>query len=150
MSIVRINNDNYEKFSEVLEWRGTGNRIKKSEEEVNKVKGFFEEHNIFESNHFLLYGAKLNEKYVGYVGACFIPKPDKRLGLMYVDELWVHSDYRGKGISQKLLDKIYEEAEKQGVWRVRLYVGAENDSARRAYKKNGYEEKGDCIFCERE
>ena len=148
--IRRINEENYRKFSEVLQWRGTGVKEEKSEEEIKKVLEFFNKHDFFKNDHFLLFGAELDGEYVGYIGASFIPKPDNRLGTFFVDELWVHEDYRGKNIAQALLDEVYNEGKRKGAWRVRLYVSEENPAGRRAYAKNGYIEKGSCLFCERD
>ncbi|WBW96428.1 GNAT family N-acetyltransferase [Oceanirhabdus sp. W0125-5] len=148
--IKRIKEDNYREFSKVLQWRGTGIKEEKSEEEIKKVLEFFNKHDIFKNDHFLLFAAELEGEYVGYIVASFLPKPDNRLGTFFVDELWVHEEYRGKNIAQALLDEVYNEGKRQGVWRVRLYVAEDNPAGRRAYAKNGFVEKGPCQFCERD
>lgn len=67
---------------------------------------------------------------------------------MYVDELWTAAPYRGLGVAGALLETVIELAEQLNLWRVRLYVDVENDSARACYQRAGFVEKGECLFLE--
>ena len=58
-------------------------------------------------------------------------------GWMYVDILWVHGDYRKKGIGTKLLSAAEDEAIKRGCHHVHL--DTMSWQAPEFYKKHGYE-----------
>lgn len=59
--------------------------------------------------------------------------------LINIHDLMVESDYRGKGISQKLLQKVEEIATSKGCCKITLEVLAGNSIAQNAYLKYGFE-----------
>ena len=61
------------------------------------------------------------------------PKQFVYLGFMYV-----HPEYRGKGINGKLIQKLVEWAKDKKIHEIQLDVYAENKSALVAYKKLGF------------
>lgn len=149
-SIVRIGHKEYLDFCKLLEWRRTGkeeNNISAYEDE--KLNNFFEKYNILDSDMFYIFAARTNEKYIGYITAAIIPKPDPRLGTLYVDELWVAETYRRKNIAKLLMDEVFQISKKMNMWKVRLYVAENNDIARNFYKKVGFSEINATIFCEK-
>ncbi len=77
-----------------------------------------------------------------------IPKLDPRIGILYIDELWVPEFYRRKGIATLLVKEVLEVAKGLDLWRVRLDVATSNDAARNLYKKVGFLEKSDAKWCE--
>ena len=50
----------------------------------------------------------------------------------------VHPEYRGKGVGEKLLLFLHEQAGKKGAKKIRLKVYSENSAAIRLYEKLGY------------
>ena len=56
-----------------------------------------------------------------------------------LSNLWVDPDHRDLGIGTALLRAVETDLEDRGVECCRLEVLASNDSARRFYRKNGYE-----------
>ncbi|MEC9488290.1 MAG: GNAT family N-acetyltransferase [Halanaerobium sp.] len=149
IEVIRIDEVNYLLLSALLEWRRTG---KKSSDpsfyDDKKMIEFFREFNILNSDMFYIFAAKQGNSLAGYINAVLIPKPDPRRGLLFVDELWVPEIYRNRGIASKLMDEVFRVARELDLWRVRLYVGSDNHAAREFYKKAGFVEKGDSIFCE--
>jgi len=149
IEIVRVGKDNYDEFCHMIEWRING----KEDGDISKYKGsemleFFEKYGTLESDKFFVFAAKKDDKFIGWINAVLIPKPDPRLGILYVDELWVAEEYRNRGTAAKLMEKVYEIAKEMKLWRVRLYVSADNEVGRGFYKKMGFSEKDSCYFCE--
>ena len=69
---------------------------------------------------------------IGFVG--YYPKDRDE---MYISKFYLHRDYRGKGISRKMLDFVIEECRKQGLCRITLNVNKYNDAIL-AYEKLGF------------
>lgn len=56
---------------------------------------------------------------------------------LFIDDLCVDQNIRGKHIGQKLFEHVKEEAKKMGCYEVTLNVWEGNDTARRFYEKMG-------------
>lgn len=149
MEIIRIGKAEYAEFSALLEWRRTGcEGTDTSRYLTPELHAFFEEFAVLESAGFYIYAARVSGKLVGYINAVLMPKPDPRRGVLYVDELWTAPPYRGQGIAGRLLQQVENLARKLKLWRVRLYVNTDNDSARACYRRAGFSEQDNCLFCE--
>lgn len=149
LEIVRIGRENYPLFTALIEWRRTGKpQTELSYYDNEMMKQFFDKYNVLDSDTFFIFAAKLGDKLVGYINAVVIPKPDPRLGLLYIDELWVPKEYRNQGIAGMLMKEAFKVAKKLKLWRVRLFVGTQNEVARGFYRKMGYKETDDCKCCE--
>jgi len=149
ISIVRVDKTNYDKFSSLIEWRRTGNETSDlSYYKNDKMDNFFDKYNVLNSDTFFIFAAKLDNKFIGYINAVLIPKPDPRLGILYVDELWTAPKYRNYGVASILMNQVLALSKELNLWRVRLFVGSDNNVARNFYKKAGYLETDDCICCE--
>ena len=61
-------------------------------------------------------------------------------GWMYIDILWVHEDYRRKGLGSKLLTEAEKEAVRRGCHHV--HVDTMSWQAPKFYEKHGYETIG--------
>ena len=59
--------------------------------------------------------------------------------LINIHDLAVNPDYRGQGLSLKLLEAVEAEARQRGCCKVTLEVLSGNDVAKRAYVKAGFE-----------
>jgi ribosomal protein S18 acetylase RimI-like enzyme len=57
----------------------------------------------------------------------------------WIQSLYIHPDYRGRGLFQTLMNHLELEAKQQGVCEIRLYVERNNARAIRAYDKAGFE-----------
>ncbi len=78
---------------------------------------------IIASGYALIKPAAPQFKYKTYV----------HLGFMFV-----HPEYRGKGINRLLINELTNWSKKQGVLEIRLQVYTENAAAVRAYEKVGF------------
>jgi GNAT superfamily N-acetyltransferase len=58
----------------------------------------------------------------------------------WVQSLYIAPDHRGKGYLTLLFDAVRDEARRQGGLDLRLYVYVDNERARAAYRKNGFDE----------
>lgn len=149
IQIVRIQAQNYPAFCKLLEWRRTGQKDGDTKAyHSEQVAGFFQTYQILDSDQFFIFAAQYGEEFVGYINAVLIPKPDPRLGILYVDELWVPEVYRRNGIAELLIDEIHQFGKEKNLWRIRLFTETDNLIGRSFYQKVGYQEKGDAIFCE--
>lgn len=149
IEIVRIGKAEYAEFASLLEWRRTGSEGADTSRYLTpELQSFFEEFAVLESPGFYIYAARVSGKLAGYINAVLMPKPDPRRGVLYVDELWTAPPFRGRGIAGSLLERVENLARQLKLWRVRLYVNTDNDSARACYHKAGFTEKEDCLFCE--
>ena len=69
-------------------------------------------------------------------------------GSVYIDTLWVHENFRGKGLGSKLVKKVEDFARKQGI----KYITLDTMSfqAPGFYKKLGYEVESKRKNCEKD
>ena len=150
VSIIRVREEDYLSFCRLLHWRRTGQEQGDlSYYEDRTSTDFLRKHSILNSNTIFVFAAKLQDKYVGYLSVILMPKLDPRIGILYIDELWVPEPYRQKGIATLLMKEVFKIAKELDLWRVRVYVGTCNEVARNYYKKVGFSEhKGDAKWCE--
>ena len=64
----------------------------------------------------------------------FLPKKTS----LYITEIGVHPNYRGKGIGRYILKKIQKEGEKRGLFKYCLTVDPYNGPALKLYLKNNF------------
>lgn len=151
IELARIGEKEYRDFCSLLEWRRTGVENGDVTSYVSdELQTFFADYNVLESGTFFIFAARVDGRFVGYATAAVIPKPDPRRGILYVDELWVAEPYRLGGIATMLMQEALSIARSLKLWRVRLYVGMDNLAARNYYRKMGFAEKGDAVWCEYE
>jgi GNAT superfamily N-acetyltransferase len=58
--------------------------------------------------------------------------------IVYIDDLFVLSQYRGRGYAGALLDHVHQQAEKEGLDAVHLDSGPTRTDAHRLYLNKGY------------
>ena len=68
---------------------------------------------------------------------CFVGYYPKDADEMYISKFYLHKDYRGKGISRKMLEFVIGECRKQGLHQITLNVNKYNDAIL-AYEKLGF------------
>lgn len=56
--------------------------------------------------------------------------------------VYVRNDVRGSGLAKRLLDSVVEQASRDGIRQLELHVRAENATAVRFYKREGFVEIG--------
>jgi ribosomal protein S18 acetylase RimI-like enzyme len=59
--------------------------------------------------------------------------------LINIHDVYVDGDFRGRGLSHRLLEKIEEEARARGCCKITLEVLAGNDPAKKSYEKFGFQ-----------
>jgi ribosomal protein S18 acetylase RimI-like enzyme len=101
-----------------------------------------------DTDSFWIFTSEAEGRYVGYAAAARIPKADARIGFLYIDELYVLSDYRRQGHATRLLEMAVTHARTLGLGGVRLLVEPESAAARQLYEKLGLVERN-LILCER-
>jgi ribosomal protein S18 acetylase RimI-like enzyme len=145
MEIVRVDEGDFEDLARLLYWRKTGTYTENFD-----WSSFLNDElsDMISSGIIWIYAAKADGRFVGYVSAAKIPKPDNRKCIIYIDELWVAEEHRNKGIAKKLLKKVFEESKHIKAWKIRLVVGRENTAARSLYSSMGFKEKA-AMFCEK-
>lgn len=63
-----------------------------------------------------------------------------------IEDVVVSSDYRGKGIGRKLMEKLLEQAEKEGLNDVLLFSGHHRTAAISLYKSLGFMLKNSGLY----
>ena len=64
---------------------------------------------------------------------------ENAFGMLYIDLLAVHPEYRNRMIGSQLLSLAEQEGEKQGLSQSRLIVDHHNEKAHRFYRRSGYQ-----------
>ena len=145
-SIVKVDADNYPLFEDMIFWRENGyERTPVGEPVSEQIKRELANPDLY------IYAALTDNSFVGWISLVYIPKVGKwnGHGHIYVDELWVAPDLRGKGIGRALMakaDALKDELEATGS---RLYVSVDNRSAKALYEKSGFREEGHTLFMEK-
>lgn len=58
----------------------------------------------------------------------------------YIDDLWLRPSHRGRKIGGTLLSNLESQIRKNGFFHAKLRVVAENEAARRFYRRQGWQE----------
>ena len=144
--IVRVTIQNYSLFQEMVVLRMTGNYEKSEYEPEDEIK-----RELLNPN-FYLYAVQVDEWFVGWISLIYLPKVGRYQGHghIYVDELWVHPQYRRQGLAKALLSKADELVQELQATGVRLYVNEENPGAEALYEKEGFHKVCRAYFMEKE
>ena len=89
-----------------------------------------------------VYGAfDENDKLLGYCFCAFKEQPDAAVLVpykyMYIDDLCVDENVKGKGIAKSLYEYAVERARERGCYEITLNVWEGNDRAKHFYEKMG-------------
>ena len=150
-SIVMVTEGNYFMFDDMIFWRH--HERGKNEDEKNEVYDHSQAHSTLKDKNFYGFAAQLDNKFVGYICAIYIPKISRANGRghLFIDELWVNPDFRNRGIANALMKKVDTLSKEIKSLGLRLYVNTTNTAGISFYKKCGYKEKyGTALFMEKE
>jgi len=150
VGIVRVGHDQYAELLRLLNWRRSGQEDSHLSYADERAMEQNAEHDIMHSDTFFVFAADAGARFVGYTAVALIPKPDPRLGTVYVDELWVAPPYRRRGIASMLVRQVLALGREKGLWRVRLHVSRRNRAALKLYQRLGFCATDHSVFCERE
>lgn len=64
----------------------------------------------------------------------------------WIQSVYVHADYRRRGIFRALYERVLEDARRENVCAIRLYVEHANNAAQRTYKELGLYPAGYLVF----
>ena len=96
-------------------------------------------HERLSLNESVIFVAKIDGEYVGFTQLypTFTSVGMKRIWLL--NDLYVHKDFRKKGIGEALIRHTFEYARKTGRAKVILETGSDNVQAQALYEKIGFE-----------
>lgn len=98
-----------------------------------------------------VYAVRVEERFVGWISLVYIPKVGRweGHGHVYVDELWVAPEHRGRGLGKALMKKADDLRAELDAAGIRLYVNVNNPAAKNLYEHCGYREDGQAVFMEK-
>ena len=152
-TIERITRKNYHMFEDMVNWRMRGMESIKEEKNANKKNDFTESFKELEHPAFYVYGALCDGRFVGWITMIYTPKIGRarwKKGVIYIEELWITPEFRGKGIAKQLVKKVFECQKETGAVEVRLYTGEDNIIAQELYKKYGMQIMSKAVFMKSE
>jgi ribosomal protein S18 acetylase RimI-like enzyme len=85
--------------------------------------------------------AELDGETVGFIDQWIIHDFAHGAKLSYIQNLYITSKHRSKGIGSKLLDEIIRSAENKGVLEIHVVTEFENKPAINVYRKHGFVEE---------
>lgn len=145
--IVKVTKDNYHLYDDLVYLRLNGKERSEKEKEVSKTKIDLRILKELKKDEFFVYAALIEKKFVGWIHALYIPKIGKwTMGIMYIDELWVSSDFRRKGIATALIKKVIAIKDELGIDCIRVYT--DNKAAKDLYEKCGLHVINESFFME--
>lgn len=150
-NIIKIDNQNYYRFDDMVFWR-INRRERTHAEKLEASKNDFSNAYLALSNpNLYVYAALDSEKLIGWISIIYMPKIGKfnGLGHLYIDELWVEPTYRNQGIASNLMKKTDELLDITASSGIRLYVNTDNPNAKELYQKCGFSENGIAYFMEK-
>ena len=150
VGIVRINKANYYLFDELVFYRINSSR--RNEEENMQPLNFSGCFEALDNSNLYVFAAEFNNEFVGWISINYLPKIGRTngKGYLFIDELWVDSAFRNRGIAKSLMYKADEVANTLSCLGTRLYVSADNESAIRLYEKCGYTNKRKTYYMDKE
>ena len=146
-TIEKIDVSNYSQFDDMVFWRQNGVERAPSQTPVSEQM-----QKELANPNLHVYAVQVDNRFVGWISLVYIPKIGSRWaghGHVYVDELWVQPDFRGKGLAKALMQKADEWKAEWEATGSRLYVNVNNPTAQKLYERCGYQEDGQAYFMEK-
>jgi len=145
-SIVRVEKDNYAMFEAMVFYRLYGRERSKCEQV--EAANFDAAYAALDHEHFYVFAAQADDKFVGWISAVCIPKIGRTEGRghLFIDELYTDPGYRRRGIAKSLMRQAEVLARELDTLGLRLYVNTENAEAVAFYEACGYMREGEALF----
>lgn len=83
----------------------------------------------------------IDEKVVGWIALSGISIKEAYNGAVELS-VYIHEDYKGRGVGKKLLNHLIEESEKKGFWTLESKIIADNLGSINLHKACGFREVG--------
>ena len=152
-TIVQVSKTNYALFDDMVFLRMHNRR--RTPAEQTTPQDFSANVAMLEDQNLHVYAAQVEDRFVGWVSAVFIPKVGHPIyggkGHLYVDELWTAPSFQRQGIAYALMTRMECVAREINAAGLRLYVGGDNAGALALYTKCGYRDRGsDAHFMDKE
>ena len=144
--VVRVSEENYSSFSDMIHWRITENQRLSTTDEINdNIK------KELSNCNFYVFAVEIKNIFVGWISIIYLPKVGKYNGQghVYIDELWIEPSHRSKGLAKALMEKAEDVSKELNATGIRLYVNEENPNAKNLYEKCGFIESGKAYFMEK-
>lgn len=90
--------------------------------------------------------AKYQNKYIGFASCFFGFSTFKLQPLLNIHDIYVKKEFRGNGVSKKILNKIEEVAIANNCCKITLEVRQDNDNAQKVYEKFGFRDFNPPMF----
>jgi ribosomal protein S18 acetylase RimI-like enzyme len=97
-----------------------------------------------EGNHLLI--AYVDDEPAGFVSATEILHPDKEQPELFLNELAVDPDFRGRGIGRALADELWAIAQARGCRGMWVLTDDDNAAATKAYASGGGARVGESVM----
>ncbi len=81
--------------------------------------------------------AKIDNKIVGWSALSYVSSRSVYSGVAEVS-VYVDSDFRGKGVGDKLMSSLISDSEKQGIWTLQAAIFPENIGSIKLHLKHGF------------
>lgn len=148
-AIVRVDRENYPKFDEMVFGRIHGRE--KTDRERGTAQDFDAVYEALGNGNLFVFAASAEGTFIGWISLVYIPKVGrtKGKGHLFIDELWVSSPFRRKGIADALMAKADALSKEQNMLGLRLYVNTANHEAISFYQTCGYAKQGEALFMEK-
>ncbi len=103
-------------------------------------------HERLSLNESVILVAKIDGEYAGFTQLypSFTSVGMKRIWVL--NDLYVHKDFRKKGVGEALIRHTFDYAQKTGRAKVMLETGNDNVQAQALYEKIGFERSGSLIY----
>ena len=149
-TIVKVNIDNYPMFDDMVFWRV--NKRERNEMEQKEIRDVVSVNSALNNENLYVYAAQSDDKFIAWISIVYIPKISWTggKGHLFIDELWTHPDFRGKGIAYKLMKKAEVLSKEMNTLGLRLYVNPDNEAAVSLYKKLEYKNRAETLFMDKE
>lgn len=144
--IDKIDSNNISLFDDMIFWRENG-----FEREATNMPASDQLKMELANSNLYVYASKVDNRYVGWISLIYMPKIGKWKGRghVYVDELWIATPFRGKGLAKALMKKADDLKRDLDAAGLRLYVNINNPTAKKLYESCGYHEDGQAYFMEK-
>lgn len=88
-----------------------------------------------------IYLISVDNEFVGYIAVCFCYSIEHGGKEAFIDEFYVRSNMRGRGIGQAVINSIKQKLEISGCFAIHLDVAKDNEIASKLYRNSGFKER---------